>query len=346
MVTSNTASDRQLPIWIGLSTLFHLALGIAVWHGGHWVSSPPEQLEVEWVFLSSPPEQNTSRAGDETTPGPEPAARRVAALPSRRGSRRVVPRILPVATPAPAANRSSPAIPATPATERKASVPDIFPDRWEVAPGEATGATIGGPATGDGAGPGSPGESEGWGDGTGRGTGLVPIPVVERRIEDDGKRIVAQDRVARGLVSPEVNSVSTRMEAAWKVTRQDVRRWPVRPETRVEYFTPEGTDDQVTGASCTYQRYSLAQVRVVVDQDGALISATIVRSSGSRRWNREALDLVRQAAPFPPPPAHERDASGRVSSVWDIGVRDYSRSSCFFFHKNRLVKDIVLVGVY
>lgn len=218
---------------------------------------------------------------------------------------------------------------------------DLLPHTWGSSPGAGTSGT-GSAGTGTEAG----GEAAAWGGPTGRGTGLVPIPVAEKQIQEEGKQIVAEDRVARGLVSPETNAVGTQLEAVWTVTPRDVRRWPVRPETRREYFAPEGMDENLPGGTCTYQRYSLARVRIVLDRDGSLVSAQVVRSSGSRRLDRQALDLVRRAAPFPPPPSHELRADGTVASVWDVGVRDYSRSSCLFFTRKKLVKDIVLVGEF
>ncbi len=340
MGTSPTDPDDRFLLWVGFSALLHLAVAAALPGPGTGLTVQQADFTVQWVALATPVPAAAFPRHEETA---EPEAT-VATAPKQVDRAPSVPR--GSRQPNVRANAGRPEPRQSDSAEVSAGkLPEavLSPERWPGLSMRATDSKLGS-AGGDRRGEGSDGS--GWGDGTGRGTGLVPIPVVERRIEEEGRRVVARDRVARGLVSPELNAVSTRMESEWRVTHEDLQRWPVRPETRVEYYTPEGAGEDVPATSCTYQRYSLARVRVTIDRDGSLVSSEIVRSSGSRRLNREVLDLVRKSAPFPPPPEYELDASGTVSGVWDVGVRDYSRSSCFFFHRSKVVKDIVFLGSY
>jgi TonB family protein len=167
--------------------------------------------------------------------------------------------------------------------------------------------------------------------------------VVKERIQADARDVIARDRVARGLVTPEMNKMGDRLEDRWNITLRDVHHWPAHPQQGVEYWAPPGFEDQAPAPPCLYRRFSLAQVRITVDRDGALVSSEIVRSSGSRRWDREALDLIERTAPFSPPAARDLDQYGHSRSTWDIGARDYSLSNCVYLGGKFLVKDIVLI---
>ena len=45
-----------------------------------------------------------------------------------------------------------------------------------------------------------------------------------------------------------------------------------------------------------------------IDRHGNIVSSRIVKSSGSALLDAEALDLIKRAAPFPPPPAEIADS--------------------------------------
>ena len=45
-----------------------------------------------------------------------------------------------------------------------------------------------------------------------------------------------------------------------------------------------------------------------IDRHGDLVSSRIVKSSGSALLDAEALDLIKRAAPLPPPPAEIADS--------------------------------------
>jgi protein TonB len=51
----------------------------------------------------------------------------------------------------------------------------------------------------------------------------------------------------------------------------------------------------------------VAEITFLIDRRGRLVSSRLVKSSGSSALDREALDLVRRAQPFPLPPAAMRD---------------------------------------
>jgi len=167
--------------------------------------------------------------------------------------------------------------------------------------------------------------------------------VVRARIQADAHSVIARDRVARGLVTPEMNRIATGLEQNWKITLPDLRHWPGRPEQRLEHWVPAGLEAESTVPPCPYQRHRLALVTLEIDRDGALVSVDVVPPSGSRRADREAVDLIRRSAPFPAPNPRDLDAHGISRSVWDIGARDYSLSSCRYIGGQDLVKDIVLV---
>jgi protein TonB len=45
-----------------------------------------------------------------------------------------------------------------------------------------------------------------------------------------------------------------------------------------------------------------------IDRHGGVVSSKIVKSSGSAILDAEALDLIKRAAPLPPPPADVADS--------------------------------------
>jgi periplasmic protein TonB len=45
-----------------------------------------------------------------------------------------------------------------------------------------------------------------------------------------------------------------------------------------------------------------------IDRHGGVVSSRIVKSSGSTILDAEALDLIKRAAPLPPPPADVADS--------------------------------------
>lgn len=52
----------------------------------------------------------------------------------------------------------------------------------------------------------------------------------------------------------------------------------------------------------------IAQVAFSIDRKGRVMSSHVVKSSGSAALDHEALELIRRAQPFPPPPAAMPDA--------------------------------------
>lgn len=50
-------------------------------------------------------------------------------------------------------------------------------------------------------------------------------------------------------------------------------------------------------------------LNVVIDRTGRVISATLVRSSGSGALDREALSMVHRASPLPPLPPEIKGAT-------------------------------------
>lgn len=342
----NDPTDRHLLLWLALSLCLHLVAAGLLYVSHDFGVGTEDKLEVEWVTLASEPlapspvpeaSEPTSPPSAAVAPAPAPLAQTQLEPP------KATDRLAKVETQTTRAESVPPetqiAITKENGEHNPLGLDTLLPSgSWS--PGTGTGAdNSGAPGRGE------PGGVEG-GWATGRGTGLVPLPVVKERIQEDARRAVAENRVARGLVSPEMNSISTKLEDNWPVTLEEVHRWPIRPEVKVEYWTPEGTEGDVAVPSCTYRRFSLAVVQVVVDRDGVLVSTNIVRSSGSRRLNREAIDLITRSSPFPAPEPDDLDASGHSSSTWDVGVRDYTISSCFYLGRKKLVKDIVLLGAY
>lgn len=89
--------------------------------------------------------------------------------------------------------------------------------------------------------------------------------------------------------APAANAVAAPPIASRTAERDDYLRmvW-----SRIMRFRPE----RVPFAGTTRLRFTLAA-------DGALLTVDIAESSGSGLLDRAALDAVRRAAPFPPPPA-------------------------------------------
>lgn len=89
--------------------------------------------------------------------------------------------------------------------------------------------------------------------------------------------------------APAANAVAAPPIASRTAERDDYLRmvW-----SRIMRFRPE----RVPFAGTTRLRFTLAA-------DGALLTVDIAESSGSGLLDRAALDAVRRAAPFPPPPS-------------------------------------------
>jgi protein TonB len=52
----------------------------------------------------------------------------------------------------------------------------------------------------------------------------------------------------------------------------------------------------------------VVSLAVTIDRQGKVVSSKIVKSSGSAVLDAEALDLIKRAAPLPPPPADIADS--------------------------------------
>jgi TonB family protein len=69
------------------------------------------------------------------------------------------------------------------------------------------------------------------------------------------------------------------------------------------------------------------QLAIVVNGDGSIARLDVARSSGVRSFDDAAIESVRSAAPFPPPPALIVSADGAVHLDWRFyrdGVRGCS----------------------
>lgn len=164
----------------------------------------------------------------------------------------------------------------------------------------------------------------------------------------------ARERADRALYSKVLRDYGSQLEAQWEVTPEQVRRWPLNPTIQGAVAANHGLQDFVPANApvldistpCTYARYSVALVQIVVDRKGSLLSKQIVRSSGSRRLDHDVLSLVARSAPFPRPDEMDLSREGLSRSVWDIGVRDYTQSNCRIPGMKPIVKDILLMAVY
>jgi TonB family protein len=77
---------------------------------------------------------------------------------------------------------------------------------------------------------------------------------------------------------------------------REVRNWAARVSAYLARNKRYPTDALARGIGGT------ASIAFTVDADGRVTSIRLVRSSGNASLDRESQDLVRRAAPFPPPP--------------------------------------------
>ena len=54
--------------------------------------------------------------------------------------------------------------------------------------------------------------------------------------------------------------------------------------------------------------HGVVSLAVTIDRQGKVVSSKIVKSSGSTALDDEALDMIKRAAPLPPPPADIADS--------------------------------------
>jgi hypothetical protein len=148
----------------------------------------------------------------------------------------------------------------------------------------------------------------------------------EAKLLLDSRQAAAADRVARALVTRETIQLGTELEAHWKINLSDVTHWSGQPETLVKVPANDPMGDQVR--PCPYQRYSMAWVEVLLDATGALVSVSILRTSGSPSRDASLTALVQSRQPFLPPRPRDLDRRGLSRTVWDFGIEDFSRSTC------------------
>jgi protein TonB len=88
-----------------------------------------------------------------------------------------------------------------------------------------------------------------------------------------------------------------------KVAPEVVRKWQITVNTRLNQFKRYPRQARARGLQGT------VKVAFVLDTDGHVASARIVKSSGSEVLDQETLDLLQRAQPFPVPPdgAGEKD---------------------------------------
>lgn len=295
-------------------------------------------------------------------PAPRPSITPPArALPVRVGAREVV--------------RTSDTTPVTSAHEfEPASTPPVaggegLPPSRDTAPAPAQEGAVGlqlDPAlafgsagyadvgAGNGAGgttPSGPGTNAG--DAGAAGKGPLSEAEVRVQLQQLGRETRGRDRASRGLYSKTLINYTTQMEARWEVRQEQVDHYPVRPQVRSGLRAANGVQDSRPSWSrgddlstpCYFERYSLGQVRLVLNAEGVVQEVSLYRSSGSIRLDREALRLVRGAAPYPAPEAQDVGPDGLCRMVWDVGVRNYSNSNCKPLDRKYLIKDIELVMV-
>jgi len=354
-LTDLISGEQPLLPWVALSILGHLVVGAFLGIQTSALRTEPPPLEVAWISMDAPKEIQPTPP-PAATPPPEPR-RRVATAPAPRPSLEALPE------PAPSSASVSPQHTAPP----KVSPIEANPAGASAANKETLMAAIKAPRAThthpmmrtpsvnitlpNGANAltsiGQVPSGSRLEPGLGQGHALRPIPEVEAEIKEDGRRIVARNRTARGLVSKETHQLGDALEAHWEITARDVRSWPTRSEIRMEYFAPEGLEDAAGVQPCQYRRRTLARVKLTVDEAGSLVDLEFITSSHSRRLDREVEDLVRRSAPFPPPNPDDLDANGHARSVWDIGAKDYGGlSTCIHLGGSRIVKDIELIESY
>lgn len=219
--------------------------------------------------------------------------------------------------------------------------------------GDPSSASSAGASGGAANGPAAGGRGRtGAGDGVNRGP--LNHDQILAQLDSYASDVRAKDKGDRALYSKVLRDYGSKFEDHWDVSLEQVRKWPLTPTIQLAYAANHGLQDflpkDVPGLDistpCPYARYSVALVQVVVDKTGALVSKSIVRSSGSRRLDKEALSLVARSAPFPPPEPMDLSQEGISRSVWDFGVRDYTQSTCRAPKMKPIVKDILLMAVY
>ena len=77
---------------------------------------------------------------------------------------------------------------------------------------------------------------------------------------------------------------------------REVRDWAARVSAYLARNKRYPADALARGIGGT------ASIAFTVDADGRVTSVRVARSSGNASLDRESQDLVRRAAPFPPPP--------------------------------------------
>jgi periplasmic protein TonB len=88
-----------------------------------------------------------------------------------------------------------------------------------------------------------------------------------------------------------------------KVAPEVVRKWHITVNTRLNQFKRYPRQARTRGHQGT------VKVAFVLDPEGRVLSAKIIKSSGSPILDQETLDLLQRAQPFPVPPggASEKD---------------------------------------
>jgi len=87
------------------------------------------------------------------------------------------------------------------------------------------------------------------------------------------------------------------VQAAPKVVNSDaLPRWQRRIETALE------RNKRYPGLAQSRREQGVVLISFTIDRQGRLLSSHILRSSGYDLLDAEAMDLLRRAQPFPPPP--------------------------------------------
>lgn len=298
-----------------------------------WLEPPAEEAEPP----PAPPVPHLPRSGTAIRPAARALERASAAL-------RTTEPASPLAEYEPPTSEE--ALPPSQPTGRGAALShdQLFPATLEGLGLEAAGTSTGDTAT---AGTGATSRT------SHRSRGLLDAEGVRDLLRGDAKTTQAQLRADRALHSKTLRDYGDRMESVWEVRLEEVKRWPTRPEVKLAHPGPESMRDFRRGGwggldisdPCAYERHSLGWVRLSLDAQGRLLKREVVKSTGSRRMDKEVLRLVDKSAPFTPPEAQDLGQDGLSRSTWDVGVRDYSRSSCFTPGQKPLVKDIILVAI-
>lgn len=91
-----------------------------------------------------------------------------------------------------------------------------------------------------------------------------------------------------------------------EASRQTVSQWMHEIELALE------TRKTYPEAARRARAQGMVKLRLVIARDGELVSAAVVTSSGHSSLDGAAIDLVRQAAPFPPLPARIKGPTARL----------------------------------